>query len=43
MRYPSPIVKISFEGPDVDEETLYSLLRVRHFPSKEVILDLFSA
>ncbi|KAK7693180.1 hypothetical protein QCA50_002746 [Cerrena zonata] len=27
MRYPSPIVKITFEGPDVDEETLYSLLR----------------
>ncbi|CAL1704048.1 unnamed protein product [Somion occarium] len=27
MRYPSPLVKIAFDGPDVDEESLYSLLR----------------
>jgi hypothetical protein len=29
-RYPSPIVKVAFEGPDVNEESLYELLRVCH-------------
>jgi hypothetical protein len=26
-RYPSPLVKVGFEGPDVQEETLYELFR----------------
>lgn len=28
-RFPSPLIRIFFEGPDVHEETLYKLLRVR--------------
>jgi hypothetical protein len=28
-RFASPIVKIAFEGPDVQEETLYQIFRVR--------------
>lgn len=28
-RYPSRIVRVSFEGPDPPEEALYSLFRVR--------------
>ena len=26
-RYPSPFVKVAFDGPDVKEEALYELLR----------------
>ena len=29
-RYPSPILKLVFEGPDVQEEVLYELCRVSH-------------
>ena len=28
-RYASPIVKVAFDGPDVKEEALYWILRVR--------------
>lgn len=28
-RFPSPVLRVSFEGPDLREETLYELLRVR--------------
>lgn len=27
-RFPSPVIKVQFEGPDVHEEKLYSILRV---------------
>lgn len=33
-RYPSPIVKLAFEGPDVQEEILYELCRVSDSSSK---------
>lgn len=28
-RYVTPLVKVEFEGPDVHEEDLYALMRVR--------------
>ena len=30
-RYATPILKVAFEGPDIPEESLYGLLRVRPF------------
>lgn len=28
-RFPSPILRVAFEGPDIQEQKLYHLLRVR--------------
>ena len=28
-RYASPVLRVAFDGPDLPEETLYRLLRVR--------------
>ncbi len=39
-RYPSPIVKVAFDGPDVRDESLYNILRVSHNPCY-IILYLF--
>jgi len=29
-RFPTPILKVSFDGPDIPEEQLWNLFRVRH-------------
>jgi hypothetical protein len=30
QRFPAPVLKVSFEGPDIPEEELWDLFRVRH-------------
>lgn len=33
--FPSPLLKIEFEGPDVHQELLYDIIRVRNSPTTE--------